>query len=87
MTFLEEAYEEDMASYHQKPKYFYAGKIEKPTDAEGKNHALHRNWQINQPLFDGRGRWKDLSDEEVSRVHEIAGDMLTELQYGEGTVE
>jgi hypothetical protein len=29
-------------------------------------HKLHRTWQINQPVFDNRGRWVDeLTDEQV----------------------
>jgi len=48
---------------------------------EGKNHKQYRNWQINQPLFDGRGDWKDLSADELSFINSIGGSMLAEFSY------
>ena len=32
---------------------------------EGSGHRALRNWQVNQPIFDGRGTWQErLSPEE-----------------------
>jgi hypothetical protein len=44
-------------------------------------HNQYRSWQINQPVFDGRGSWKAMSDEELSFVTSIAGSMLVEFGY------
>ena len=81
LDFLNENYEPAMKSYYQVPRTWYSKKIEKPQTAIKKNHRQHRNWQINQPLFDGRGRWKNLSNEELSLVNDIAGEMLAEFGY------
>lgn len=85
LSFVGETFEEQMRHYHKTPQFFYSNKIEKPTDAFGENHAKYRNWQINQPLFDGRGKWKRLSAAEKNLINGIAGDMLIEYGYVEGT--
>jgi len=82
--FLGEEFEPEMRNYHETPRKFYSLKIQKPENAFGKNHTLHRNWQINQPLFDGRGRWKSLSADEIDLLDDVAGDFLSELGYLEG---
>ncbi len=48
----------------------------RPDELPG-NHEIYRGWQVNQPLFDGRGRWKrDLSVESLSRIgNEIGAQM------------
>jgi protein O-GlcNAc transferase len=35
-------------------------KVEKPKNVkgQGKDHEIRRAWQVQQPLFDGRNRWK-----------------------------
>ena len=33
-------------------------------DSDDKNHNRRRAWQVNQKIFDGRGRWKTLLTEE-----------------------
>lgn len=81
VEFLGEEYEPGMKDYNSRPLRFYSEKVEKPTSAEGSNHNQYRNWQINQPLFDGRERWKDLSTEELELVERIGGPMLAECGY------
>ena len=54
---------------------------EKPRDVSGKNHNLHRQWQLNQPLFDGRGRYRELSPEDLARVESTAGGLLRHFGY------
>jgi hypothetical protein len=81
--FLGEDYEEQLAHYYETPKFYYSKKIEKPP-AEGEDHHdTYRNWQINQPVFDGRGKWKKLGEEEKQLIKDIAGDMLIEYGYAE----
>jgi hypothetical protein len=81
MDFLGEDFEETMLRYHEKPKFHYAKNLEKPPDASNKNHEQHRNWQINQKMFDGRGRWKDLTVEKKDTIKRIAGQMLIDYGY------
>lgn len=80
-AFLGEEYEPALLDYYKKPKYFYARTIKKPTTVSGKGHDQYRNWQINQPLFDGRGKWQTLTELEKKLIKESANDLLTELGY------
>ena len=81
LQFLGEDYEPEMRNYHETPRRFYSLRIQKPENAFGSNHKQHRNWQINQPIFDGRGRWKKLTTKELDLVYDIGGDLLNELGY------
>ena len=54
LDFSGEEYEDGVKAYHETPGYYYSNKIGKPEKAFGKNHDQYRNWQINQPLFDGK---------------------------------
>jgi hypothetical protein len=59
----------------------YEGPIEATTDVSGR-HEQHRAWQVNQPIFDGRGRWRDeLTEAEQQTVERIEGQLLDELGY------
>ena len=80
-SFLNEDYECGMKDYHKIPRKWYSDKIAKPKATFKMDHEQYRNWQINQPLFDGRGRWKKMSAEELSLVNDIAGEMLAEFGY------
>ncbi|MCE0523244.1 MAG: sulfotransferase [Methylacidiphilales bacterium] len=80
LNFLGEDFEDQVLRSHEKPKYFYSRKIEKPPDVTQAHHDQYRNWQINQKLFDGRGKWKQLSADQKAMIKKAAGDML--IQYG-----
>lgn len=83
VEFLDEEYDENLQNYHRIPRKWYSGKIKKPESAFGDNHADYRNWQINQPLFDGRGKWQEkLSSDELAMVEDVAGELLLEFGYG-----
>lgn len=82
--FLGESFEENMRHHNRKQILFYSKVVKKPPSAFGKHHRQYRDWQINQPLFDGRGRWKSLSHSELDRVLDRAGFLLRELGYIEG---
>lgn len=84
MDFLGESYEDAMSEYHATPKRWYSGKIQKPCTFAGDSHEQYRNWQINQPLFNGAGRWKALTEAELSRVYEIGGNLLVKYGYING---
>ena len=81
LSFLNETYEKGMKDYYKTKTRWYSTKITKPPSAFGEHHNQYRNWQINQPLFDGRGRWKELSVDELSYIEEVAGSMLVEFGY------
>ncbi len=81
LSFLGESFDPCLAEYHKIPRNFYSKTINKPIDSSNKNHNQYRNWQINQPLFDGRGRWKRMSPEEKKVFKELAGSMLIEYGY------
>jgi hypothetical protein len=81
LKFLNEEYEAGMKDYHIHPKKWYADNISQPPTPYGNNHGAYRNWQINQPFFDGRGKWTKMSEEELTLVNDIAGEMLSEFGY------
>jgi len=58
-TFASIPYSEAMLAYYaQQRLWFGVEAVRKGTGAAGIEHRLLRNWQINQPIFDGRGAWK-----------------------------
>lgn len=81
LNFLGEEFEEQIFDYHKTKTNYYPTSHKKPPSAFGENHAQYRNWQMNQPLFDGRGKWSSLSDDQLATVTQIAGDLLQELGY------
>jgi hypothetical protein len=56
-----------------------------PQDNDGigeEKHLQRRAWQIQQPIFDGRGRWRsELSDDQVGLVREYLTAAFEELNY------
>ena len=85
LDFMGESYEEACRHFNQKDRLYYSPKIEKPEDVKGKNHRKYRNWQINQPLFDGRGKWKRLNQDEKDIINKYGAEMLIEYGYIENT--
>lgn len=82
MFFLEEEFDESMKTFYDSKSFWYDSKIRKINSPYNiKNHAQHRNWQINQPLFDGRGKWKNLNFEEQILVEKIGEPLLKEFGY------
>lgn len=82
--FIGEEFEEGMLSYHEQPAYVFSKNLSHPGSPEGKDHQQFRNWQINQKLFDGSGKWKnDMTDEEKALFKKEALDLLIQLGYAE----
>ena len=80
LSFLGEEYEPCMKDFHLIPRHYYSSLIENPRDV--RKHEQHRNWQINQPLFNGRGRWEtDMTLEQQDLFKKEAGDMLVRQGY------
>ncbi|WP_434222743.1 tetratricopeptide repeat-containing sulfotransferase family protein [Limnospira platensis CENA597] len=58
-NFLGEKYNDKMLEFHKTEKHWYSEEIVKPEIIDTMTkHKQNRNWQINQALFDGRGRWQ-----------------------------
>jgi len=82
LDFLGEPFEEGLKNYHERPRALYAADLAKPASEASADHLQYRNWQINQPIFDGRGKWKkELSSDEVALIEQRAGDMLRAYGY------
>jgi Sulfotransferase family len=51
----------EMLRYHEAPRlWFGVDRLAKGNGANGLEHRMLRSWQINQPLFDDRGKWRRL---------------------------
>lgn len=83
-AFLDEEYDPAMLNFHQVERKWYAAEIAKPSTIQSRSdHNAHRNWQINQPLFDGRGRWKSemTNDEKQAFKNSRAQGLLEQFGY------
>ncbi|MBO9602032.1 MAG: sulfotransferase [Novosphingobium sp.] len=57
-SFADLDYSPSMLRYHEKARMWFGTKqLRKGTGQDGQEHNDLRNWQINQPIFDGRGSW------------------------------
>jgi len=80
--FLEIEFNATMMKTDKTAKQWYSEDNQKPDNAYGKNHNNYRNWQINQPLFDGSGRWEaEMTTSEKMKFDAIAGEMMVNLGY------
>lgn len=81
-AFLEESYANKVLDYHQNQKRWYHSEITKPLEvATHDNHHQLRNWQINQPLFDGRNKWQSIMSSEEKRIFKTTAQKYL-LQFG-----
>jgi len=56
--FLGVEYRDDLLAYHEIPRLWFGQTEVREASGVGADHNAHRNWQVNQPIFDGRNRWK-----------------------------
>jgi hypothetical protein len=84
MSFLGESYEAEQLEFHLNKVYWYAATDDRPSSECGQaNHDQLRNWQINQPIFDGRERWKEgLSTHELTLIRPRLAPLAATLGYG-----
>lgn len=76
----------NLLDFHKTNRYWYWDKIEKPDDTTEKNHKQYRNYQINQPIFNGSGRWRnEITKSEKDYFKEKANDWLIKLEYEENS--
>jgi protein O-GlcNAc transferase len=75
-------FEPEMLEYH-KQDIRWEGVEPEYTDGVGEEeHLKRRAWQVTQPIFDGRGRWRrELNDEEVKTILENVENVCEELAY------
>jgi hypothetical protein len=83
MSFLGESYEAKQLEFHLNKVYWYAATDDRPSSECGQsNHDQLRNWQINQPIFDGRERWKEgLSRNELTLIRSRLAPLAATLGY------
>jgi hypothetical protein len=76
-NFIGLPFEEGMLRYHESKRLWFGQPAVERADAS--EHAKHRNWQINQPVFDSRGRWKnELSPKQVAPLMRGRGRRVME---------
>lgn len=82
--FLGVPYADQMLDYHREQHLWFGRKsVVHGTGIGSGEHEDLRNWQVNQPIFDGRGRWKtELPDEYVERFrHGRARELMDAFGY------
>jgi tetratricopeptide (TPR) repeat protein len=87
-SFLGENYVSQVLDYHQQQKHWYHSEITKPLEImTHEDHHKLRNWQINQPLFDGTGRWKiEMKEQDKIIFKKVSKDYLIEFGYAPNDV-
>jgi hypothetical protein len=64
-------FDPEMLRYHETERLWFGTiALEEGDGSEGEGHRNLRNWQINQPIFDGRGRWRTLLSPEETAAFE-----------------
>ena len=77
-TFLDLDYRNDLLDFHRHERLWFREKNLRRGSGRGRrdHHAL-RNWQVNQPIFDNRGRWKTvLRHQDIAEITEGVGRPL-----------
>lgn len=65
----------ELLEFHKQQRlWFSQADVRKGSGANGDEHKALRNWQINQPIFDNRGRWRS----------EWTSDDMRDLTEGRG---
>jgi hypothetical protein len=83
MAFLGEIFLESQLLYYQQKVLWYAESYHKPASDLGVSHHNQlRNWQINQPFFDGRGKWcGKLKPDELHLIKDRLGVLSGSFGY------
>ena len=79
-AFFDLPYTPALLDYHKQPRLWFREQELKP--GRGRSNSdlkAHRNWQINQPLFDGRNRWQgELDAASVAKLTSGRGRQVME---------
>jgi tetratricopeptide (TPR) repeat protein len=83
--FLGEEYGDQVLEFYKTEKLWYSSEMVKPEKIDSLiEHKQYRNWQINQPLFDGRGRWQEeMTEGEKIIFKKKAQEYLVKFGYVE----
>jgi hypothetical protein len=87
-AFLGVDYTDQLLNYHQSQKLWHNETKVREADSigtDGDEHKALRTWQVNQKIFDGRGRWKGELPEAI--VAEFAKGRCAELMAGFGYLD
>ncbi len=69
--FIGVSFSNELLDYHKEPRLWFGLREIKRTSGIGTDHEHLRNWQVNQPVYDGRGRWRgELPDEILDRFRQ-----------------
>ena len=76
-------YEPAMLRFHEDPRHWFGQTELQPADGVGEeSHRVRRNWQVHQPLFDGRGVWHTaLTPADLTLFDRAAAGLMHELGY------
>jgi sulfotransferase family protein len=81
-------FDEAMLRYHEEERIWFGAKRLAVADNARRepSNAEHRNWQINQPIFDNRGRWRtELAEQDLALLLEGDGrSLMAQFGYLEG---
>lgn len=74
--FLALPFDDHMLRYHEQERlWFGQNSVTRHRGHTSWGHKARRNWQINQPLFDGRNQWQG----------QLSEDVLDRFRNGEGS--
>ena len=82
--FLEIGFAPEMLRFHETSRlWFGVGDGARGDGSNGIEHRKLRNWQINQPMFDGRGTWRDLlAEDDIAEFRSPPeSDLLSRFGY------
>ena len=77
-AFLDLDYRDDLLDFHKRKRlWFRQNELRRGSDRGKPELRVLRNWQVNQPIFDNRGRWQtDLRQQDIAEITEGAGRPL-----------
>ena len=82
-AFIGVPFQQQMLRFHgDAPDWFGVTERKAGPVAEGGDRRTLRNWQVHQPLFDGRGKWRgQLGGDDLAQFSLAAGALMAELGY------
>ena len=76
-------FSDDMLRYHEVEREWFGSKKMKPTSGiDGQEHRENRSWQVNQPIFDARGKWRKVLNQEDLQLLEKTVFKSTMMRLG-----
>ncbi len=82
MTFLGETMEEQQLHFHRNPVISGPDLAIPSFEPPPQDNSALRNWQVSQPLFDGRGKWeKELTPVEIKEILARTKELAANFGY------